>query len=276
MDRPQACQRTTGATSDIRDNCTTGISRRIAWRSWTVAWILTGSCLFWSTTGCTAIGIGVDHLINAPDTTRFELRSPHDLGVDTILVYLKAGPLIKGTYLGLRSAPFDEFKKEYEEWQDSSVSFHPRLGDTITVRTVTRRVTGALDGFSYSSVQLRVLEIDQMTRIESVSKTRIEIDDVRQVYDMRGVKIEGDAFRTALSTGTIPSMTRLLVGVPPDTVVIPLHAVSGMYEVGIQHIGTIIGGVMDVATVVLAVILLSDSQDSDVEYPQPPLLDIHW
>jgi len=125
-----------------------------------------------------------------------------------IIVNLKDGTIVSGEYFGVDSIPNEEYATKYAEIQKQMPegSFLPSIGDTIKVSSkLITQDSLKFSGFEYGYIKLSLLDSDK--------SGKLKIEDLENITDKHGNKIEGEAIRNMISEGKIASsfLSRIIV-----------------------------------------------------------------
>jgi hypothetical protein len=78
----------------------------------------------------------------------------------------------------------------------------------------------------------------------------IEAEFVRAVSQANGMSVDGETFRNDLSSGAIPCVTRLVLGLPGRRYDVPVNSIQRIQQPGVRRTYTTVGAILDGVTCV--------------------------
>lgn len=217
-----------------------------------------------SQSSCTLIGAGIGELV---DATTARSLAPQELAPETIepsqkiTVRLRDGRSIEGRYIAILPLPADEYAERYESARErhSTIAPLPQLGDTVTLHMARGgELNAEFLGFDLDAVSVRT---------PGAAPERVRAREVRELRAGSGGAITGAALEFLLSEGALPVHSALALQTTPardgagGKRLLPLDRIALIEwdsDSG-RTVGTIVGGVVDAALIVVLVSVCAQS-----------------
>jgi hypothetical protein len=236
--------------------------------------------------GCSLIGFGIGSVIDSagPDSVlipgwKVKTIKPGE----EIIVILKDGQKIEGTYEGMEPVPKVEYAKRYASFrkQKSEEFSLPALGDTITIE-LKSGVRGQREFFGfdhqYLSAKLEeekdstLIYTSYMVSVRQLGDTTsgmVFLNKIEKIIDTHGNVVDGEALQELAFEGQIPLLSEIVLG---PRVGINSVAMEKVYQIQVPKRGNAkwtclgIGAAIDVIVIIVA---LASGDDSEPKQTTP-------
>lgn len=182
-----------------------------------------------------------------------------------LVLTLRDGTLLQGTYRGLRDVPEDQYATRYAKARQQGGLVLPRLGPGLRVTGVS----GDELTRDFLGVEARSLRFKDAS-VRGTSHMLFSL--VKQIADAEGQSIEGSRLEQLVGAGSVPVLTELVLDTRQGKQHVSFERVAQV-EVGSKTGGgakKTIGIILGVAAVVAIVVAATSGSPKPAPSPTPP------